>query len=136
MIRIGRSICGLAFLAIIVSLAPEAFARALLAYPLQGQSPQQQEADRAACADWAVQQSDYDPTGLPIVVRPRRPGAFTGLVIATPTGPVDTVVTGPDGGVIGGIVNKAQLAQIEMLYAKYLDAGALCLTARGYQVSR
>ena len=136
MIRIGRYICGLALLAMIVSLAPEAFARALLAYPLQGQSLQQQEADRAECADWAVQQSGYDPTGLPIVVRPRRPGAFTGLVIATPTGPAETVVTGPDGGVIGGIVNKAQLAQIEMLYAKYLDAGALCLTARGYQVSR
>jgi hypothetical protein len=120
----------------IVSLAPEAFARALLAYPLQGQTPQQEEADRAACADWAVQQSGYDPTGLPIIVRPRRPGAFTGLVIATPTGPSETVVTGPDGGVIGGVVNKQQLAMIEMLYAKYLDAGALCLTARGYQVSR
>jgi hypothetical protein len=136
MTRIGRLICGLAFLAMIVSLAPEAFARALLAYPLQGQTPQQEEADRAACADWAVQQSGYDPTGLPIIVRPRRPGAFTGLVIATPTGPSETVVTGPDGGVIGGVVNKQQLAMIEMLYAKYLDAGALCLTARGYQVSR
>jgi hypothetical protein len=45
-------------------------------------------------------------------------------------------VTGPDGGVIGGVVNRQQLAQIEVLYAKYLDAGALCLTARGYQVSR
>ncbi|MEX2165697.1 MAG: hypothetical protein WD852_01530 [Methyloceanibacter sp.] len=135
MTRIGRLICGLAFLAMIIGLAPEAFARALLAYPLQGQTPQQQEADRAACHDWAVQQSGYDPTGLPIVVRPRRPGAFTGLIVATPAGPSETVVTGPDGGVIGGVVNKQQLAMIEVLYAKYLDAGALCLTARGYQVS-
>jgi hypothetical protein len=136
MVPIGRLVGGLAFLGVIAGLAPEAFARALLAYPLQGQSPQQQEADRAACADWAVQQSGYDPTGLPIVVRPRRPGAVTGLIVATPSGPSETVVTGPDGGVIGGVVNKKQLAMIEALYAKYLDAGALCLTARGYQVSQ
>ncbi|MGV1014731.1 MAG: hypothetical protein ACOYB4_07150 [Methyloceanibacter sp.] len=135
MTRIGRLICGLAFLAMIVSLAPEAFARALLAYPLQGQTPQQQEADRGACHAWAVEQSGYDPSGLPIIVRPRRPGTVTGLIVATPTGPAETVATGPYGGVIGGVVNRAQLAQIEVLYAKYLDAGALCLTARGYQVS-
>jgi hypothetical protein len=132
----GRLIRGLAFLVITIVVAPEAFARALLAYPLQGQSPQQQEADRAACADWAVQQSGFDPTGLPIVVRRWRPGAFTGLIVATPTGPAETVVTGPDGGVIGGVINRQQLAGLEILYAKYLDAGALCLTARGYQVSR
>ena len=136
MVRIGRLVCGLAFLAMILGLAPEAFARALLAYPLQGQSPELQEADRAACADWAVQQSGYSPTGLPIIVRPRRPGAFTGLIVATPTGAGETVVTGPEGGVIGGVVNRQQLALIEVLYAKYLDAGALCLTARGYQVSQ
>ena len=130
-----RFVCGLAFAATIIGLAPEAFARALLAYPLQGQTPQQQEADRAACHTWAVQQSGYDPTGLPIVVRPRRPGAVTGLIIATPTGPSETVVTGPQGGVIGGVINKKQLVTIEALYAKYLDAGSLCLTARGYQVS-
>lgn len=136
MVRIRDLICGLAVMVTIAAFAPEAFARVLLAYPLQGQTQQQQEADRAACHTWAVQQSGYDPSGLPIVVRPRRPGAFTGLVIATPTGPSETVVTDPAGGVIGGVVNKAQLAQIEVLYAKYLDAGALCLTARGYQVSQ
>jgi hypothetical protein len=134
--RNGRFVCGLAALVATAAVAPEAFARALLAYPLQGQTPQQQEADRAACHTWAVQQSGYDPSGLPIVVRPRRPGAFTGLVVPTPTGASETVVTDPTGGVIGGVVNKAQLAQIEVLYAKYLDAGALCLTARGYQVSQ
>jgi hypothetical protein len=136
MIRIGSLTCGLAALAAIVAFAPEVYARALLAYPLKGQTPQQQEADRAACHTWAVQQSGYDPSGLPIVVRPRRPGAFTGLVVPTPTGASETVVTDPAGGVIGGVVNKAQLAQIEVLYAKYLDAGALCLSARGYQVSQ
>lgn len=135
MVRISRLVGGVAFLGLIAGLAPEAFARALLAYPLQGQSPQQQEADRAACHTWAVEQSGYDPSGLPIVVRPQRPGAVTGLIVATPTGPSETVVTGPDGGVIGGVINKKQLVTIEALYAKYLDAGSLCLTARGYQVS-
>ncbi len=135
MVRVGRLVCGLASLVMIIGLAPEAFARALLAYPLQGQTPQQQEADRGACHDWAVQQSGYDPSGLPITVRPIRPGAITGLIVATPAGPAETVERGPYGGVIGGVVNRKQLAEIEVLYAKYLDAGALCLTARGYQVS-
>jgi hypothetical protein len=119
----------------ILSLMPEAFARALLAYPLQGQSPELQEADRAACHDWAVQQSGYDPTGLPIKVRPIRPGMVTGLIVPTPAGSGETVVLGPQGGVIGGVINRKQLAGIEALYARYLDAGSLCLTARGYQVS-
>lgn len=135
MVRVGRLVCGLAFLVMIIGLAPEAFARALFAYPLQGQTPQQQEADRAACADWAVAQSGFSPSGLPIAVRPWRPGAVTGLIVPTPSGPGMTVALGPDGGVIGGVVNRKQLAEIEVLYANYLAAGATCLTARGYQVS-
>ncbi len=135
MIRIGRFVCGMAVLVMIVSFAPDVFARALFAYPLEGQSPEQQEADRAACADWAVQQSGFSPTGLPIAVRANRPGIVTGLIVPIASGAGMTVALGPDGGVIGGVVNRKQLASIEVLYANYLAAGATCLTARGYQVS-
>jgi hypothetical protein len=125
----------MAVLAVILGLAPDVLARALFAYPLEGQSPEQQEADRAACADWAVQQSGFSPTGLPIAVRANRPGIVTGLIVPTPSGARMTVALGPDGGVIGGVVNRQQLASIEARYADYLAAGATCLTARGYQVS-
>jgi hypothetical protein len=134
--RVGRLVCGLAFLVLVIGLAPEAFARALFAYPLHGQSPQQQEADRAACADWAVAQTGYSPTALPIIVKPGMVGAtVTGLIIPTPAGAGMTVATGPSGGVIGGVIGSSQLAALDALYANYLAAGATCLTARGYQVS-
>ena len=134
--RVGRLVCGLAALVVVTGLTHDAFARALFAYPLQGQSPQQQDADRAACADWAVQQTGYSPTGLPIIVRPGMAGgSVTGLIVPTPMGPGMTVATSPSGGLIGGVVGRDQAAQLDALYAAYLAAGATCLTARGYQVS-
>jgi hypothetical protein len=134
--RVGRVICSLTALVAMFALTQDTFARALFAYPLQGQSPQQQEADRAACADWAVQQTGYSPTGLPIIVRPGMAGGtVTGLIVSTPVGPGMTVAQGPSGGLIGGVVGRAEAAQLDALYANYLAAGATCLTARGYQVS-
>jgi hypothetical protein len=134
--RVGRLIYGLTALVVVIALTPDAFARALFAYPLQGQSPQQQDADRAACADWAVQQTGYSPTGLPIIVRPGMAGgSVTGLIVPTPMGPGMTVAQSPSGGLIGGVVGTAEAAQLDALYANYLAAGATCLTARGYQVS-
>ena len=134
--RVGRIVCGLAALVAIIGLTPDAFARALFAYLLQGQSPQQQDADRAACADWAVQQTGYSPTGLPIIVRPGMAGGtVTGLIVPTPMGPGMTVAQSPSGGLIGDVVGTAEAAQLDALYANYLAAGATCLTARGYQVS-
>jgi hypothetical protein len=44
--RVGRLVCGLTALFVVAGLVPDAFARALFAYPLQGQSQQQQDADR------------------------------------------------------------------------------------------
>jgi hypothetical protein len=139
--RVGRLACGLAVLVMIASLAPEAFARALIIYPLQGQSPQQQENDRAACADFAVAASGYNPSGLPIIIRPGAVGGYVSgpiaqppIVIPTPSGPV-VAAAPPPVGLIGGVVNRRQAADLDALYADYLAAGATCLTARGYQVS-
>jgi hypothetical protein len=133
--RVSRRVFCLVFLILVVSLAPEAFARALFAYPLQGQTPQQQEADRKACADWAVQQTGYSPTGLPILVQPGSAVNVTGMIVPTPVGPGVNVATGPAGGIIGGVIGRKELAALDVLYANYLAAGATCLTARGYQVS-
>ena len=36
--------------------------RALFAYPMRGQTSEQENADRAACHDWAVAQTGHDPT--------------------------------------------------------------------------
>jgi len=134
--QVGGLIYGLALLVIVISLAPEAVARALFAYPLKGQTPEQQEADRTACADWAVAQTGYSPTGLPIIVRPGAgAGVVTGLIVPTPTGTGMTVAQGPAGGLIGGVVGRKEAAALDQLYANYLAAGATCLEARGYQVS-
>ncbi|MGA8692005.1 MAG: hypothetical protein ACLQF1_15095 [Methyloceanibacter sp.] len=139
--RVGRLACGLAVLVVVTSLSPQAFARALIIYPLQGQSAQQQEDDRAACADFAAATSGYNPSGLPIIVRPGAIGGYvTGpiatppIVVPTPSGPV-VASAPPPAGLIGGIVNRKQAAALDALYANYLAAGATCLTARGYQVS-
>src|SRR5678815_4984306 len=75
----------LAALAMVISIAPEAFARALIAIPLQGQSAQQEENDRSACADDAVAVSGYSPSGLPMIVRAGPPGVISGPV---PTAPI------------------------------------------------
>jgi hypothetical protein len=94
--RVSCLVWCLGALAMVAVPMSGAFARALFAYPLQGQSPEQQEADRSACADWAVAQSGYSPTGLPIIVRPGMAGGtVTGLIVSTPTGPGMTVAQGP-----------------------------------------
>jgi hypothetical protein len=137
--RVGRVLCGLAALAAVASLASGAFARALIAIPLQGQSAQQQENDRSACADYAAATSGYSPSGLPMIVRAGPPGAIAGpvqtppVMVQTTQGPVVTS-SAPPAGLIGGIINRKQAAALDVLYANYLAAGAACLTARGYQV--
>ena len=64
-----------------VSYAQYGSGRALLAYPMNGQTLEQENADRVACHDWAVAQTGYDPTLVYaaqqywITVRPGTAGA-------------------------------------------------------------
>jgi hypothetical protein len=138
--RVGYLACGAAVFAVLAGLASAAYARALIIYPLQGQSAQQQENDRSDCADFAAQTSGYNPSGLPMIVRRGAPGAISGpvvqppIVVQTNQGPVVTNAP-PPAGLIGGVINRRQAASLDTLYANYLAAGAPCLTARGYQVS-
>ena len=63
--RINSLVCTAAFMLILgtaVSYAQYGSGRALLAYPMNGQTLEQENADRVACHDWAVAQTGYDPT--------------------------------------------------------------------------
>ena len=65
MTRMNRLLAAAAIMlmsGIAVSYAQYGTGRALLAYPMQGQTLEQENADRSACHDWAVAQTGYDPT--------------------------------------------------------------------------
>jgi len=106
--------------------AQTAAGRALFAYPMKGQTPEQENADRAACHNWAVTQTGFDPS---LVYAAQQAGVPTRTItnvtrrMATPGG-------------IGGARGKAEIRRLNDLYDAYLRAGQVCLEARGYEVSR
>ena len=106
--------------------AQTATGRALFAYPMRGQTLQQQDADRAACHEWAVGQTGFDPS---LVYAAQQ----AGVPQRTISNVTRRMVT-PGG--IGGARGNAEVRRINDLYDAYLRAGQVCLEARGYQVSR
>ena len=48
------------------------------AFPAKGQSPEQQKKDEASCAQWAVQQTGYDPAKPPPAAAPAQQPPVTG----------------------------------------------------------
>jgi len=102
--------------------------RALFSYPMKGQTPEQQEADRAACHEWAVAQTGHDPS---LVFTAQRAGVPT-RTIANVTRRTGTTSAGPLGGARG----MTEVQRLNERYDAYLRAGQVCLEARGYQVSR
>lgn len=65
--RTSQLLCDIAIILLAGTVVSPSYAqsvptRALFAYPMQGQTPEQENADRAACHDWAVAQSGFDPT--------------------------------------------------------------------------
>jgi hypothetical protein len=133
------SFCCAAILSMAVAIlflhAQPAAARALFAYPMQGQSPEQENADRAACHQWAVEQSGFDPfVGLPV---PERTGVLAGVAINAQPGPTGSGRrVGTGGGGFGSTMTQAEIRRHNELNDAYLRAGQVCLEARGYQVSR
>jgi hypothetical protein len=97
---------------------------------MKGQTLEQENADRAACHDWAVTQTGYDPT---LVYAAQqywiKPGAGTGASYEHPRYPHKSA------GFVGAMGN-AERRRLNELYYAYLRAGQVCLEARGYQVSR
>jgi hypothetical protein len=101
---------------------------ALFAYPMKGQTPEQQAADRAACHEWAVAQTGHDPS---LVFAAQQAGVPT-RTIANVTRRTGTTSAGPLGGARG----MSEVRRLNERYDAYLRAGQVCLEARGYQVSR
>jgi len=106
--------------------AQTATGRALFTYPMRGQTLEQQNADRAACHDWAVAQTGFDPTLIYAAQQ-------AGVPQRTISNVTRRMVT-PGG--IGGARGNAEVRRLNDLYDAYLRAGQVCLEARGYQVSR
>jgi hypothetical protein len=133
MIGVSRFLFGAALVLALGVTVPEAHAqatggRALFAYPMQGQTPEQQAADRAACHEWAVAQTGHDPS---LVFAAQQAGVPT-RTIANVTRRTGTTAAGP----IGSARGTSEVRRLNELYDAYLRAGQVCLEARGYQVSR
>ena len=128
--RLSQILCGAAIMVMAGTAISHVHARALFAYPMQGQSPEQENADRSACHDWAVIQTGYDPT---LVYAAQR-----GEIIVTQSG--NTLPTYdrryPAPGGIAAVRGNADIRRLNELYYAYLRAGEVCLEARGYQVTR
>jgi hypothetical protein len=143
--RSSRLFFGIAMMGMAALFASDASARALFTYGLKGQTPQQEETDRAACHDWASAQSGYRPTGVPQTRRGATGagrGAVTGLIIGGVIGAatgglgLGVAIGAGSGGLIGGVVGRREQARLNAAYDAYLRAAQTCMEARGYQVSR
>jgi hypothetical protein len=131
--RINSLVCAAAIILILGVAGSDVYAqstggRALFSYPMRGQTPEQQEADRAACHEWAVAQTGHDPS---LVFAAQRAGVPT-RAIANVTRRTGTTAAGPLGGARG----MTEVQRLNERYDAYLRAGQVCLEARGYQVSR
>lgn len=129
--------------------AGDASARALMAYPMKGQSAEQENKDRSDCHDWAVEQSGYDPSGVTKKTKGSK-GALTGAIIGTAIGGIVGSATvgggkavarglgigAASGGLVGGLVGSSRQKELDAKYDVYLRAGETCLEAKGYQVTR
>jgi hypothetical protein len=116
-------------------LVKPATGRALMAYK-EGVAPEQENADRAACHEWAVQQTGFDPSAI---YEAQHAGVDTKTILRV-TEKLDAAAgyQDPRWG-SGGLANargSADVRRFNELYESYLTAGALCLEARGYTVAR
>ncbi len=128
-------------------------------YPANGQSPEQQKSDEAACYSWAVGQTGFDPAKPP----PAAPAAKPPTT-ATGTTPGAGVRGAARGAVVGEIVGgdagagaaagavaargqsrrqnaaaaqqgqQQQQAATQQQQAAFAKARAACLEGRGYSV--
>jgi len=128
-------------------------------YPAKGQSPQQQKSDEAACAQWATQQTGFDPTKPP-----QQSAAAKPPTTATGTTPGAGVRGAARGAVVGEVVGgdagagaaagaavarsqsrkqnaaaqqqvqQQQQAAAQQQSAAFAKARAACLEGRGYTV--
>lgn len=137
--RISPLICGLAIVmlfgaAATYAQAQSATGQALMAYK-EGVTPEEEQADRKACNEWAITESGFDPAAI---YAAQKAGINTRTIMKI-TRKLDAAsgFTDPRWGAggIGGTRGTSDVARLNQLYETYLTAGAVCLTARGYTVS-
>jgi hypothetical protein len=128
-------------------------------YPAKGQSPQQQKSDEAACYQWAVQQTGFDPAKpAPQQAAPKPATTATGTtpgagVRGAARGAVVGEMVGGDAGAgaaagaaaaraqsrrqnaaAAGQAQQQQQAAAQQQQAAFAKARAACLEGRGYAV--
>ena len=128
-------------------------------YPAKGQSPQQQKSDEAACYQWAVQQTGFDPAKAPPPQAAAKPpttatgttpgagarGAVRGAVVGEVVG--NDASAGATAGAVAArgqsrrqnMAGSQQAAQQQQAASQQQQAGfakarAACLEGRGYSV--
>lgn len=138
--QISEALCGAAVLLIVATTAAPVYAqsatgRALMAYK-EGVTPEQENKDRAACNEWAIKESGFDPSAI---FAAQQAGIDTRTILDV-AGKLDVASGYQDplwgAGGIGGARGTADARRLNELYDVYLTAGEVCLTARGYTVSR
>ena len=139
-----------AMLAVIVAVSAmtvlPASAQQPVFYPAKGQTPDQLTKDQGECANWATQQSGYNPNQAPApqpkggVARGAAKGAAVGAVAGAIGGDAGQGAgTGAGAGaVVGGVKQrqrrKAQDAQTQQANTAYANALSACMQGRGYTV--
>ena len=122
-----------------------ALAQQPYAYPMKGQTSEQQSRDQQECAGWAVQQTGYPPA---YSQGPSTGGAVRGAAGGAALGAVGGAIGGDagkgaaigaaTGGLIGGVRqhrrNTQQANQSQQANDAYRRAYAACLQGRGYSV--
>jgi hypothetical protein len=106
--------------------AQSAASRTLMAYK-EGVTPEDENADRMACHEWAVTQSGFDPAFSYAAQR--------AWITSSNTLPADDRRYPANTG-IAGTRGTSDVARLNQLYETYLTAGQVCLEGRGYTVSR
>ena len=146
------------FLALSFAVAAEAGAQQYV-YPANGQSPEQQKNDEAACYSWAVQQTGVDPANPPPQQAAPKPATTATCstpgagVVGAARGAVIGSAVGGDAGTgaaIGAVAQRSksrrqnanaanqaqqqQQAYTQQQQASFGKARAACLEGRGYTV--
>ena len=138
--RLSHVLCGVVVIlmagsAATVAEAQSATGRALMVYK-EGVTPEQVNKDRAACNEWAIEQSGFDPSAI---YTAQQAGIKTRTIFEV-AGALDVASGGTDprwgSGAFGGASTSADKRRLAELYDNYLRAGALCLQGRGYAVTR
>ena len=134
----------------VLLLASSALADELIVFPAKDQTKEQQSEDKAACYDWAVEETGFDPAKAVVQVdepEKKRGGAVRGAALGAIIGD-DSEATGT-GAAVGAArqgrqnrqaakaaeeERKRQEAEIAAKTEHFNKARAVCLEAKGYAV--